>query len=341
MNNKKVLTIYDIATELKLSPSTISRALQDHYSIGKKTTEKVKGYAAKHGYKPNGVAASLRNNKTKTIGVIVPWVNRPFISSLISGIELGATESNYNVIISQSHDNYDNEVACATSLFSSRVEGVVVSLSVKTKDFSHFDRFLNSNIPIVFADRWTEEIHADKIMIDNFKAGFTATEHLIQQGCKRIAHLGGLLDQKIYRERQLGYVEALKQNNLPIDERLIIHNLLSAEEGFKSSDILLDMDERPDGIFCANDTVGVSTIQNAKKRGIKVPEELAVIGFNNDPISLIIDPPLSTISHPAKEMGLLAAEQVLKRKEGSESVIRTETIILKTELLARESSIRR
>ncbi|WP_421898181.1 LacI family DNA-binding transcriptional regulator [Marinoscillum sp.] len=341
MKNNKEITIYDIAKELNVSPSTVSRALKDHHSIGKKTKKAVLKLAQERGYQPNTIAASLRSNKTTTIGVIISWINRPFISSMISGVETAANKAGYNVIISQSHDSYENEVANAQALFASRIQGLVVSLAMETTNYDHFNQFVKKNIPLVFVDRVTEELNADKVVIDNFSAGFKATEHLIQEGCTRIAHIGGAQQRNVYRERREGYLAALKQYNIEINDEYIVENpVLSSEEGLKESEYLMNLPNRPDGVFCANDTAAVSVIQYARKVGIKVPQELAVIGFNNDPVTTIIDPPLSTVTHPAIEMGKIAAMQVLGQKEHKE-IVRSQTIVLETELLIRESSSRR
>lgn len=341
MKYKKEVTIYDIANELNVSPSTVSRALKDHNSIGKETKEAVKNLALKRGYRPNRLAASLRNKKTNTIGIITPRINRHFISSLVSGVEQMANTSGYNVIISQSHDKYENEVTNAQALYSSRVGGLIVSLAMETNNYDHFNQFIKNGIPVVFVDRVAEELNSDMVIIDNFLAGYEATCHLIEQGCKRIAHIGGAQRRNIYRERQRGYIEALKRFNHKIDEELIINNeVLSSEEGFKSSQRLMNSSNPPDGIFTANDTTAVSTIQYLLQMGIRIPEEVAVVGFNNDPISLIIDPPLSTVTHPAEEMGKIAAKQILKRKEHSD-IINSETIVLRTQLIERKSSLRK
>jgi LacI family transcriptional regulator len=340
MSRIKGITIYDIASELNLSASTVSRSLQDHYSISKKTKEIVKKLAAERGYSPNALAASLRSNKTNTIGVIVPQINRPFISSLISGIEISAKGAGYSVIISQSNDDYETEVANTIALYGSRVSGLVVSLGMTTQKYDHFRQFIKHNIPIVFVDRVTNELNSDLIIIDNAAAGFDATSHLIEQGCQKVAHIAGAQHRNNYRERLEGYLNALKKYNVPVNEEWIIHNdILSAEDGHRCAEQLLNLKNPPDGIFCANDTTAISVIQYAKKHGIKVPEELAVIGFNNDPLSEIIDPPLSTIVHPAIDMGVIAVQQVLKKKEHND-IVRSESIVLNTTLLVRASSDR-
>ncbi len=341
MKSKKEVTIYDIANELKVSPSTVSRALKGHYSIGKDTIKAVRTLAKQKGYRPNAIAASLRSSKTNTIGIIISWVNRPFVSSLISGIEQLANKEGYNVFISQSHDNYENEIANAQALYDSRVSGLVVSLAMETKQYDHFMPFVKKNIPVVFVDRVCEEINSDKVIVDNFAAGFAATKHLIDQGCRRIAHISGAQHRNVYAEREKGYIAALKKNNLPIDETLILHSdILSAEEGYNGARNLMSLPEPPDAIFAASDNAAVSVIQLAKDMNISVPHELAVIGFNNDPVSLIIDPQLSTISHPAVDMGIIAARQVLKHKENKD-MIESETVILKTELIVRASSLKK
>lgn len=341
MKPKKEVTIYDLAEDLNVSPSTVSRALKDHFSIGKEMIELVKKHAHERGYRPNSIAASLRRNKTNTIGIITSWINRPFISSLISGVEEEAARAGYNVIISQSHDSYESEMANAKALYDSRVGGIIVSLAMETRRYDHFNQFVENEIPIVFVDRVSEEFRADRVIIDNFAAGFAATKHLIDQGCKHIAHFAGAQHRNVYRERQRGYIEALKRHNLPIDESLIVKgDILNSEEGMKMANHVLDLPNRPDGIFSPNDTSAVSAILCSKKRGIRIPKDLAIIGFNNDPVSLIVEPQLSTISHPAIDMGRIAARQVLKHKDHKD-IVTSETITLKTELIVRESSLRK
>ena len=338
---KREITIYDIASELSVSPSTVSRALKDHYSIGKKMIENVKRVARERGYRPNHIAASLRRNKTNTIGVMISWINRPFISSLISGIEDEASNAGCNVIISQSHDLFEHEMANAKALYNSRIGGLIVSLAMETKEYNHFATFIDNNIPVVFVDRVSEELNCDKVVIDNYAAGFMATSHLIEQGCKRIAHFGGAQHQSIYRQRAEGYLAALRLNNMEIDESLIVNSdVLNSEEGHRMAEHVLGLPHPPDGIFSANDTSAVSTIQCAKHKGIKIPQKLAIIGFNNDPVSLIIDPTLSTVSHPAVDMGKVAARQVLKHRQNKD-IVTSETLTLKTKLIIRESSLRK
>ena len=342
MEESKHITIYDIAKRLNLATSTISRALKDHHTISDATIKKVKKTAEEMGFVPNTLAAGLRGNNTKTIGVLVPTITQPFLSSLISGIEIAARKSDYTVMIMQSHDSYEVEVNMVKSLYSNRVSGVICSLAMETKDVSHFEQFSNNNIPLVFVDRVPKDYNTFRVIIDNYSAGYKATKHLIDQGCIRIAHFtAGSEFGNLYNERKRGYLEALKDHNLIIDEDLIIKlKSVTYEEGVKACNDLFDLNPIPDGLFAPGDILGASAVQTAKKRGVKVPDEIAIIGFNNDPISEIIDPSLSTITHPAERMGKAAAEIIIKNLKSPKNNDVKEITFLNTEVLVRESSKR-
>ncbi|NJB72233.1 LacI family transcriptional regulator [Saonia flava] len=341
MSIKKEITIYDLAKELNYSPSTISRALNDHKSISKKTVQRIKNAAEEMGYRPNTLAAGLRNNKSKTIGISISRINRPFMSSLISGIEEAARNAGYNVIISQSDDKYKNELSNTKALYDSRISGLIVSLSMETSDYKHFNQFIDQGIPVVFVDRVPASLNSYKVVIDNYSAGYSATKHLIEQGCKRIAHFAGAQHRNVYEERKKGYVDALKEHGLPVEKELIKYfKTLSFEEGRKTTAKLMALPNPPDGIFSANDTAAVSAIIYAKSMGIKVPEDLAIIGFNDDPISSIVDPALSTVSHPAAKMGEISAKRILEHSRANYDKTISEVTILNTELIIRDSSNR-
>lgn len=342
MNEKKKITIYDLAKKINYSPSTISRALNDDKSISKKATKLIKEAAAEMGYRRNSLAASLRNSKTNTIGIMISRISRPFVASLISGVEDYARKEGYNVIISQSDDLYENEVNNAKVLFDSRISGLIVSLAMETRDFSHFQQFIDQRIPIVFVDRVPEEFNSYRVLIDNYSAGYKATKHLIAQGCQRIAHFAGAQHRNVYKERMNGYIDALKEHNLPIEKELIIKfPTLSFEEGHKATKKLLTLKSPPDGLFSANDTAALGAIIYAKKHRIKIPEELAIIGFNDDPMASIVDPGLSTITHPAYQMGKISAQRVLNHSEENYDNSFSEVTILNTDLIVRESSKRK
>lgn len=342
MKIKKEVTIYDLAKELNYSPSTISRALNNHKSISKKTIKLIKEAAQVMEYRPNNIAAGLRNNRSNTIGVLISRISRPFSASLISGIEEKARKAGYNVIISQSNDKYQNEVSNCNVLYDTRITGLIVSLSMETIEMGHFQKFIDNGVPIVFVDRVPDNFNSYKVVIDNYKAGYAATKHLLDQGCRRIAHFAGAQHRNIYKERKKGYVDALKEYGLKVDEDLIIYfKTLSFEEGHKATKKLLRMPDPPDGIFSANDTAAVSAIMCAKKVGVSVPDDLAVIGFNDDPIASIVQPSLSTVSHPANKMGAISAQRILEHSVKNYDSDLSEITVLGTEIIVRESSMKK
>lgn len=338
---KKEVTIYDLARELNFSPSTISRALNNHKSIGKKTTQEVQKAAERFGYRPNSIAASLRSNKSKTIGIMIARIDSPFMSTLISGIEDAARRANYNVLISQSNENYENEVNNAKALYDSRVGGLIVSLAMETTDTSHFKQFLDKNIPVVFVDRVPKEFNSYRVIIDNYAAGYRATKHLIEQGCTRIAHFAGANHINVYNMRKKGYLDALEENGLEVEEDFIITlNTMSSQEGREAMEKLLSLENPPNGLFSSNDTAAVSALLCAKERGIQIPRDLAIIGFNDDPVASIVEPSLSTVSHPARKMGELSTQRILEHSRENLGSSISEITMLDTEVIIRNSSRR-
>lgn len=330
---KKEITIYDIASELNVSPSTVSRALRDHFSIGEATKRKVIELAAERGYRPQ------LGKKMATIGVIVSHVNQPLISSMISGIENVAYESGFSVIVTQSQNNVTNEVARAKSLYEARISGLIVSLAKETTDICHFKQFIEHNIPVVFLERKPKGINSDTVIVDYFNAAYLATTHLVEQGCRRIAFIGDTAERNVHSEKLNGYLRALNEQNLPAnDQHVVVRDILGAEEGYSCATCLLNLSNAPDAIFAANDTAAVGVIQYAKRKGVRIPEDLAVVGFNDDPVSLIIDPPLSTVALPAVEMGKIAAQEVLDRNRAREMYVKS--VALKAKLMVRKSSLR-
>ena len=341
MQKAKEATIYDIANKLKLSPATVSRALQDNPAVTKQTRKKVFAMAEKIGYRTNQFARNLRKQKTNTIGVIVPRLNSHFMSSVIAGIEHFANSEGYNLIISQSSEIASKEAANARTLFNNRVDGLLVSLAYDTTDLSHFESFIKKDIPVIFFDRVAEFGHSTSIVINNQKAAYEVTQHLIRQGCKRIVHLTAASAQNVYADRLQGYKQALLANSLPFDETYVLTGNLSLEAGKKAAETILKMDPRPDGIFVANDNCAVGCMLTLKKAGIRIPEDIAVAGFNNDPVSQVIEPNLTTINYPGYEMGEVAARQLIHHLKGDTKVQTTNSIILRSELIIRDSTQRR
>ncbi|WP_423127786.1 LacI family DNA-binding transcriptional regulator [Gaoshiqia sp. Z1-71] len=341
MKNERV-TITKLAGLLGVSPSTVSRALQNHPSIGKETCKKVQKLAVRLGYFPNSIAANLRRKKTNFIGVIVPRIDRHFHSYAISGMEEVANKAGYYVGIFQSNDSYQRETENVKVLLSNRADGVIACLALETNQYDHFLKLKENNTPLVFFDRVCYEIESSRILIDDFDAAFKVCEHLISMGCTRIAHIAGNQNSSIFRNRLEGYKAALKKNQIEVDHELICYaNDLDREEGWTFAGQLLHREKRPDGLFCANDVTAVSAIQYAKKENLKIPEELAVAGFSNTPASMIIEPALTTIDDHAFEMGQAAARLLIRQIERYDEHIASETVFIRNDLIIRKSTLRK
>lgn len=339
VKSSREVTIYDIARSLNVAPSTVSRALKDHPHIKKETKKKIRTAASEMGYQRNKFASNLRQKHTNTIGVVVPKLNSYFMASVIAGVEKITSQNGYGLIISQSQESWKKEIACVSTLFNSRVDGLLVSLAFDTKDMDHFNMMLNKSIPIVFFDRVSECQDCMSIVIDNFKAGYEATSHLLDQGCKRIVHLGGNLLRNVYSERLRGYSQALEESKIEFDEELVVVTDMSSQSGIDTAQKMLKMKVLPDGLFASNDTSAVAAIVELESAGIKIPDDIAVVGFNNEPVSQVIRPNLSTIDYPAREIGEIAANSLIARLKNSQSSSLS-TIVLKHNLIIRESSLK-
>jgi len=337
----KEITIYDIAGQLGVSPATVSRALNDNPSISISTRKKINSLAEKLGYRHNHFASSLRLQKTHTIGVILHELNSYFITSVLAGIEKIATEAKYNLIIAHSAENPNLEAANARNLFHKRVDGLIASLSFETEDLTHFKQFQSKNIPIVFFDRVFETSETAKVIINNFQAGYDATAHLINQGCKRIAHITSSLKRNVYAERKRGYKQALEDHKLKFDEKLVIIDGFKEDDAIRSAKRILSMKNLPDGIFITNDFCAAVVMQILKDAGIRIPKDIAIVGFNNDSIGKIINPKLTTINYPGFEMGQIAARTLINHLKGVWDMNLTNTIVIKSELIIRESSLKK
>jgi len=334
-------TIKDIARELGISPSTVSRALKDHPDISVKTKRAVNELAAKLKYRPNAIALSLRSSKSNVIGVIIPEIVHHFFSSVISGIEDVAYNAGYNVMICQSNESYSRELSSAQALLASRVDGLLVSASKETNNFEHFANIQSNGIPLVFFDRIGRGLHTDSVVVDDVEGAYKATKHLIEQGCKRIVHLAGPPNLLIGQKRARGYIKALKEFNLPVINEYLVH-CDTYENALKMVPQLLQLPEKPDGIFAVNDLTAIAAISAAKKLGFHIPSDLAVVGFTNGLSAKIADPQLSSIEQRGYDMGEAAANILLKRiaaplLEGEKAERKT----LQTELIIRESSLRK
>lgn len=341
MRVRNEVTIYDIAQKLNLSPATVSRGLNDHPGVKDSTKRKISQMAEKLGYRANTFASNLRRQQSNTVGVIVHRLNSEFISTILAGMEEVANEAGYNLLISQSLETAAKEIANAKTMFDNRVDGLLVSLAFDTDDLSHFDVFKRAEIPLVFFDRVKEYRGATSVIIDNHKAGYQVTKHLIEQGCTDIVHITANLLRNVYHDRLSGYKQALFEYNIPFrDERVIVTDM-SDKSGEDVAKKILAMSKLPDGIFAANDACAAHCMITLKQAGINIPQDIAVAGFNNSPISQVVEPKLTTVDYPAHEMGEVAMNNLINHLEGTSSISATNTIILRSELIVRESSLRR
>jgi len=331
------ITIKDIARILGISPSTVSRALKDHPDINTDTKKAVNDLADKLKYQPNAVALSLKNSRSNTIGVIIPEIVHYFFSSVISGIEDVASQKGFTVIICQSNESYAREVANSRTLLSHRVDGILVSISKETHSFDHFENLQDGGIPLVFFDRIASEVKADQIIIDDIDASYNATRHLIETGCKRIVHFAGPQGLIIGRDRLQGYINALTEAGLPIDNRLIIE-ADTFEKARNAVVKMLDAGIVPDGIFAVNDMTAIGAMQTILKRGYKIPADISIVGFSDGYLSGITDPNLSSVDQHGYEMGTTAAEMLFHRILSSEEEYIPEVKVLKADLIVRGSS---
>jgi LacI family transcriptional regulator len=333
------ITIKDIAKALNISASTVSRALKDHPDISRETKNAVNDLAAKLRYKPNAVALSLKNSRTNTIGVIVPELVHFFFSSVISGIEDVAYDAGYNVMVCQSNEMYSREIINAQALDSNRVEGALVSISKETHDFAHLLYLEENGIPLVFFDRAPEELDVYKVIIDDCKAAYNATTHLIETGCKRIAHLAAPQTLGIGIQRLAGYKKALKDHGIPYREDWVIV-ADSFELAGDATRNLMHLPSPPDAIFAVNDMTAVGAMKTLQRMSIAVPQKVAIIGFSAGFFSDITTPTLSSVDQHGYEMGVEAAKLLLQRiEEPAEGLHKTQYI--DTHLVLRESTKRK
>ena len=334
----KEVTIYDIAKRLNYSPATVSRALNDHPAIKGNTKDTITSMAREMGYRSNTFASNLRRQRTNTIGVIVPRLNSNFMSCVLAGMEKVANEAGYNLIISQSLESVTKEKANAQTMFNSRVDGLLVSVAYDTEDISHFNTFISKGVPLLFFDRVIATDQSTSIVIDNMKAGYEATAHLLKQGRRRIMHVTGNLKRNVYADRLKGYQQALAEHGIPFDDRLVLVTDLSQEVGVDVARQIHRMPTRPDGLFVTNDLCAVSCMTTLKQAGMLIPDDIAIVGFNNDPVSQVVEPALTTIHYPGREMGEIAAKSLINHLSGLMDIQTTNTIVLRSELIVRGSS---
>ncbi len=335
----KKVTIHDIAKELSVTFSTVARALNDNPAISTATKKAVKETAQRLGYRQNRIASSLRSGKTNTVGIIVPSLHVSFFSSVVSGIERIMNENGYTVLLYQSSESFNQEVKGIEKLMQLGVDAIFASVTTETENYSYYEEIKKHNIPLILFDRVFDNGIFPGVLINDYKGGFLATEHLIQQGYKHIVHVTAKQNIKIFKDRLRGYVDALKQYNIPVKEELIVAGKFSLEFGKQSVEKLVDDKLTFDAVFALEDFTALGAIQQLKERKIRVPAEVGVIGFANESFGLHVTPSLSTIDQQTITMGEKVAELfVAMNKKPSETVQKIE---LDPILIMRQSTNRK
>ena len=334
--HKGKITLKDIAAALGISPSTVSKALKGHHDISSSTKQSVNELAEKWNYKPDQIALSLKSGLTNTIGVIVPEIVHYFFSSVIGGIEDLAYDSGYHVMFCQSSELYAREVKAVETLLSSRVDGILISVSKMTENFDHFRKIQDNDIPLVFFDRICDEIDTDRVIVDDEKGAFDAVTHLINIGCKNIFHLSGPPNLLIGKNRKDGYMRALREHNIPFDENNIIR-CDSMEDAALIVPQLLLRANKPDGIFAVNDLTAASAMRIINENGFRIPADIAVVGFTSGLFSDITNPTLTSVEQNGYLIGKEAVRLLIDRIE-SKHQAPYQTKIIKTKLIIKGST---
>ncbi|MFC5625158.1 LacI family DNA-binding transcriptional regulator [Algoriphagus winogradskyi] len=339
MRNGKT-TIHDIAEKLQVTASTVSRALNNNPRISDATKKRVQKAAKELNYQPNNIASALRSGRSKLIGVVVPTANRNFFSSVIRGIEEIANSLNYKVVISQSYDDYEKEMQTIEALLNVQVDGVIASIGKTTENVDHFKKVIKKGIPLVLFDRVTNELDVSQVVIDDYFGAFQATEHLIQEGCKRIVHFSNSQNINIYKERKRGYEDALLKHGIPVDPELIIFSKLQLEDGRRCMQEIIDSKIIFDAVFSSSDYSIMGAMQVLKENGYKLPQDVKLVGFGDEPFTSFTEPTLTTVNQKSIPMGNITAEtffEILNQKDQSNTL--SKRTILKPELIIRNSSL--
>ena len=337
---KAKATLKQIAKELGVSVSTVSKALNDSPEISEQTKVKIKEYAKLKNYKPNVIGLNLKNRKTKTIGVIIPNILNSFFAKVFSGIEKVADKKGYNVITCISNESLEKEIHTLEMLSNGTIDGFILSVSEeaqKLQDYTHFSAIINDGTPIVMFDRIADEVECDKVVVDDFDSALNSTQHLINLGCKNIALISSVDNLSVGKLRADGYLKALADNNIPVNEKIILRT--DSEDDMKAK-IDAIFDNKIDAIFALDENDSVAALRVSLKKGYKVPEDISIIGFADGILaSRRLSPSLTTVSQHGLEIGEVAAKQLIKRLEESEEETSDyETIVIKTKLKEREST---
>ncbi len=340
MSPKKKATIKDIAQVLNISAAAVSKALHNDSRISDKTKKAVRKVAKNLNYQPNHLASALRKGKSNLVGVIVPKTNSHFFSSVIQSIEEVLNKEGYNIIITQSNESYKKECRNIDALLFTQVDGVIASMANETIDLDYFEKIKSKGIPLILFDRGENNLNVDYVGINDYDSSQLIVKHLVDQGCKRIAHIGGYRHTRIFNNRIRGYIDAIKLHNLPFDNDLLVESSLTIEEGRKIMTQLLTLKNRPDAVYVSGDYAALGALQILKEQNIQVPNQMALIGFGNEPFTALVTPSISSIEQHSSEIGRQAALTFLKRVKTPEIKQSLNKIILNAELIVRASSKR-
>jgi len=332
------ITIKDIAKKLNISIATVSRAFNDKNDIKLETKNLILKTAKEMGYRPNPMAKKLIQKRSLTVGIVVPEFLNSFFPEVIIGAQEILFEKGYQVLITQSNENYETELKNVKALEDSMVDGIIISQSSETKNSTYYQNLIDSGFPIVFFNRVCDEITCSKILFNDYKWAFFATEHLINQGFKNIYHLKGKESISLTNDRMRGFIDAHTKHKLAITSEQILPTGFSIEDGKRAANEIIDSGKIPDAIFASNDPSAIGAMQIFKKRGFKIPEEIAFVGFTESKMGAIIEPPLTSVLQPALEIGREAARVLIEQIENP-ATFKPQTIVLNGQLNIRESSV--
>ncbi len=337
MKKVRHTSLKDLATELGVSISTVSRALKDSPEIGTEMKKKVKDLAKKLGYRPNPFAMSLLKNAPRIIGIIVPDIVTHYYSSITSGINEVARQNGYSTIISSSYEQYEREKECLEDLINIRVEGIIACLSQETNEYSHFEALYDQNVPLVFFDRVCLTDKFSSVITDNVDSATIATNHFLDTGSKRVAFIGGANSLEIVKQRKHGYLQALRERKIKIEKDLVFCKRIGYDAGYEGAKTLLSLPNSPDAILCMTDSLAFGAMKAIKDNGLKIPEDVALIGYTDEIHSNYVDPPLTAMTHQTYKMGETACELLLKQIQTRSKI---EQVVVPCILSIRDSSIK-
>ncbi|GAB4032230.1 LacI family DNA-binding transcriptional regulator [Spirosoma gilvum] len=340
MKNTPV-TIKDIARSLNISISTVSRALRGMPEIHPDTRNAVLKLAEELDYQPNQLAKNLAKSRTKTIGVIVPNLSYYYFSAMLNSIEEAALQAGYSVLVCQTNESYLREITNIQNLMRSQVEGFIISLSRDTDNYEHVERLVRKNIPLVLFDRYAESINVSKVIVDNHAAAFKATEHLIENGCRRIGFLAGPAQLVLSNQRIAGYRAALEKHDLWAGDKYVFHCDYTTESAIMQTLAMMSLPQPPDGVVIISDRMAFSAMYAMNQKGIRIPDDVAIVSFNNEPVSALFSPTLTSVNQPIQEMGNETVRLLLRELDAVDENVPKETKVMETQLMVRGSSLRK